>query len=172
MKIKKFRTIYTTFALLVAMSVMAGQANGALIGVSGDPSSFSIAPEIIDAPYHVLDDLTFNIGMQGFDEIQGFTTTVRHIHDYGVIEAGTLVDSHMIFLNSPGDLLITHYNVDWTFSGNIIGVMSDSSGIFEADSSFELGNPDTNYTTPFTFPSGYDSGPAAPFCVNSHESPV
>ncbi len=169
MKINKFRTIYTTFALLVAMSVMTGRANGALIDVSGPPSSFSyfsVEPEIlIAAPLHALDDVAINFGMQGFDEIRGFTTTVRHIHDYGVIEAGTLVDSHMIFLNSPGDWLLTHYNVDWTFSGNIIGVMSDRAGELEAASTFELGAPGTNYTTAFS-----GSGPAAPFPLRGMET--
>jgi len=158
MKIRKFRTIYTTFALLAAMSVMTGQANGALIDVTGELSSSGIAPEIIAAPIHALDDIAINLGMQGFDEIQGFITTVPHTHDFGVIEAGTLVDSHMIFLNSPGELLLTHYNVDWTFSGNIIGVMSDIGGFLEAASTFELGEPGTNYTTTFA-----GSGPAAPF---------
>ena len=170
MKIKKIRTIYTTFALLVAISGMVGQANGALIGISGPPSSLSIAPEIIAAPFNALDDVAFNFGMQGFNEIQDFTTTVPHIHDFGVIAPGTLVDSHMIFLNSWGDLFISHYEVDWTFSGKIIGVMSDICGYLEAASTFELGAPGTNYTVPFTLSTGFDSGPAAPFPLRGMET--
>ena len=164
MKIKKIRIIYITFALLVAMSVMAGRANGALIGVSGPLSNLSIPPAIIAPPYHALDDIAINVGMQGFDEIQDFTTTVPHAHDFGVIEAGTLVDSHMIFLNSPGGYFLSHYDVVWTFSGNIIGVMSDIGGYLEAASTFELGAPGTNYTV--TFPG---SGPAAPFLARGME---
>ena len=173
MKIKKFRTIYTSFALLVAISVMAGRANGALIGVSGPTSnlfglSTEILPEIIAAPLSALDDIAFNLGMQGFDEARGVLTTVPHTHDFGVIEAGTLVDSHMIFLNSPLDWYLSHSDVVWTFSGKIIGVMSDCWGYLEADSTFELGAPGTNYTVPFTLPD-FDSGPAAPFPLRGME---
>ena len=146
MKIRKFKTIYTTFALLVAISVMAGQANGALIGVSGDYSTMSIEPEIIAAPDDVLNNIVTNKGMQGFNEAQGvMTMDAYEVDGGGWIEAGTLVDSHMIFLNSPDDLFILHYNVDWTFSGNIIGVMSDIYGELEVDSTFELGAPGTDY---------------------------
>lgn len=102
--------------------------------------------------------------MQGFDEAQGVLTTVAHSTDGGSIAAGTLVDSHMIFLNSAGTTLLSHSNVDWTFSGIILGIMSDSGGNSEAASTFELGNPSTNYTT--TFPG---SGPAAPFSARGLE---
>jgi len=169
MKINKFRSIYTTFALLVVMSVMAGRANGALIGVSGPLSNMSISPAIIPAPLHVLDDIAMNFGMQGFNEAQGVLTGGPHTHDFGVIAPGTLVDSHMIFLNSPGDVFLTHYDVVWTFSGNIIGVMSDINGELEAASTSELGAPGTNYTLPFTLPN-FDSGDAAPFPLRGMET--
>ena len=170
MKIRKFKTIYTSFALLVAVSVLTGRANGALIGVSGPLSNLSIQPEIIAAPNHALDDIALNFGMQGFNEAQGVLTTVPHTHDFGVIAPGTLVDSHMIFLNSPDQWVINHYEVDWTFSGKIIGVMSDIGGYLEAASTFELGAPGTNYTMPFTLPTGFDSGPAAPFHLRGMET--
>jgi hypothetical protein len=165
-KMKKLRTIYITFAVLVAMSFMAGQANGDLIGVAGPNSSMGTAPAIIAAPPHALDDITTNTGMQGFDEAQGVLTTVAHSVDGGSIAVGTLIDSHMIFLNSEGSAFLSHYDVVWTFSDPIIGVMSDIGGTLEAASTFELGNPGTNYTV--TFPG---SGPAAPFHNRGMEGP-
>ena len=165
-KIKNLRTIYITFAVLVAMSFMAGQANGDLIGVSGPSSNLGTAPAIIAPPAHMLDDITTNTGMQGFDEAQGVLTTVAHAVDGGSIAVGTLVDSHMIFLNSAESALLSHYDVIWTFSDPIVGVMSDSGGNLEAASTFELGNPLTNYTVISS-----DSGPAAPFSNRGMEPP-
>ncbi len=57
----------------------------------------------------------------------------------GSIAAGTRVDSHMIFLNNPSSGTIFHNDVKWTFSGAILGVMSDSSGNLEAASTSILG---------------------------------
>jgi hypothetical protein len=103
--------------------------------------------------------------MQGFNEAQGILTTVAHAVDGGVIAAGTYVDSHMIFLNSAGGASLRHYDVVWTFSDPILGVMSDIGGSLEAASTFELGAPGTNYTA--TFPG---SGPAAPFSNRGMEA--
>jgi len=168
---KKLKIIYITFAVLLAMSVMAGQANGALIGVSPTPptplSSAGTAAAIIGAPSDALDDLVTNTGMQGFNEAQGVLTTVAHAVDGGSIAAGTLVDSHMIFLNSLGSGVLSHFGVVWTFDNPIIGVMSDRGGLLEAASTFELGNPATNYTVV----SG-SSGPAAPYPARGLESMV
>ena len=55
--------------------------------------------------------------------------------------------------------------MDWTFAGTILGVMSDSGGIREAASTFELGAPGTNYTVTFV-----GSGPAAPFGARGLEA--
>ncbi len=159
----KLKIIYITFAVLVAMSFMAGQANGALIGVSGPPSTGAGSgggglAAIWAAPTDALDNFVTTTQMRGFNEAQGVLTTVAHAVDGGSIAAGTLVDSHMIFLNSLGSNALKHYSVVWTFDNPIIGVMSDIGGTMEAASSFELGNPLTNYTVTFA-----GSGPAAPF---------
>jgi hypothetical protein len=125
------------------------------------------SPSIIAAPLHALDDITTNTGMEGFDEAQGVLTTVAHLIDGGgTIPINTLVDSHMIFLNSSGTARLSHINVDWTFSAPIFGIMSDINGNYEAASTFELGNPATNYTA--TFPG---SGAAAPFSNRGMEPP-
>ena len=147
----------------------SSSAHAALLSVTpgSTTAAGTAAPAaIIAAPQNALDDAATNSGMQGFDEVQNFVTTVDHAVDGGgVIAAGTRVDSHMIFLNSAGGTLLEHFNVEWTFSGNILGVMSDSRGELEAASTFELGNPGTNYTTVFA-----GSGPAAPFAARGLES--
>lgn len=152
--------------LFAAATLIAGTstAHASIISVVGPNSNLGAAPSIIAAPTDALDDIVTNTGMQGFDEAQSVTTTVAHAHDFGVIPEGTIVDSHMIFLNSLGNTRLSHYEVFWTFDGDILGVMSDGLGNLEAASTFELGSPTTNYTV--TFPS---SGPAAPFTARGME---
>lgn len=140
--------------------------NAAIIGVTGPNSSAGTAPAIIAAPTDILDDIVFNTGMEGFNEASGVVTTVAHsIDGGGTIPIGTLVNSHMIFLNSAGSASLSHTDVVWTFDGAILGVMSNGNGSFEAASTFELGNPLTNYTVTFA-----GSGPAAPFSNRGLES--
>jgi hypothetical protein len=74
---------------------------------------------------------------------------VAHGIDGGAIPAGSFVDSHMIFLNTEGNTRASHNDVLWTFSGPILGIMSDKPGNLEAASTFELGAPGTDYDAPF-----------------------
>jgi hypothetical protein len=143
----------TLLFLCFALSV-----NAALISVSGPNSSLGTAPAIIGAPTDALDNIVTNTGMQGFDEVQGFTLIAPLDVDGAVdIPTGTVVNSHMIFLNSDGLTAVSHDDVDWTFDGTILGVMSDNSGTAETSSSSFLGNnPGTNY-------------PAAPFANRGFE---
>ena len=136
---------------LVAGAV-ASPVHAELLSVSGPNSQLAgTAPSIIAAPVFALDGFAANTGMQGFDEAQGLLTTANHYVDGGsFIAAGTRVDSHMIFLNSAGPAAIVQLGVVWTFSGTILGVMSDTHGTLEAASTFELGNAGTTYGT-FTF---------------------
>ena len=161
----KLTAILSASLLLLCAAMLPVPAAALLISASGPTSNLGTAAMIIAAPAHSLDDMVTNSGMQGFNEAQGVLTTVAHTTDGGIIAAGTLVNSHMIFLNSAGGTSLFHYGVSWTFDGMIIGVMSDQSGTLEAASTFELGNPATNYTT--TFPG---SGPAAPFNARGLET--
>lgn len=130
----------------LAIAVMTvGTASAAIIGVSGPNSSVGTAASIITAPSNVQDDNVFNSGQQGFDEAQGVITSQAFDVYGGSIAAGTRVDSHMIFLNSQGNTAVGHYNVEWTFSGTILGVMADIWGNHEAASSGELGAAATVY---------------------------
>jgi len=156
---------FSIIAAVGLMFVLYGQADAAITSVAGGPSSAGTLPAFIGAPAHALDDLVFNTGMEGFDEAQSVVTTAAHgIDGGGTIPVGSLVDSHMIFLNSQGTGGLTHNNVLWTFDGMIIGVMSDYNGNLESASTFELGNPATNYTVPFGV-----SGPAPPFPARGME---
>jgi hypothetical protein len=149
------RALAASCALAIALP---GAASAALLGVSGPVSSAGTGPAIIGAPSDALDDLVTNTGMQGFDEAQQVTLASNILVDGGGIAAGTRVDSHMIFLNSQGRSRLSHFNVDWTFTGTILGIMSDGQGQFEAASTSQLGAPGTNYTVP-----SLGTGPAPPF---------
>lgn len=161
--------MYSRFSFafaLVIFSLTTENLDAAIIEVAGEPSSRGVMPALIPGPPHILDNLVVNSGMQGFNEAQGVTTSFDYFTDSGAIPAGTLVNSHMIFLNTPGLQSIAHHGVEWTFDGPIIGVMSDSRGNLEADSSVELGLPETNYTLVFI-----GSGRAAPFDGRGLEEP-
>lgn len=155
------RTSLATVAVLVILALVALPARADLILVTGPNSNLGTAPSIIGAPSDALDDLVVNSGMEGFDEAQDVTTTQAYEMDGSVwLPAGSTVDSHMIFLNSQGSTSLTHRDVDWTFTGTILGVMSDSGGTLEAASTAELGAAGTNYTV----------GPgAAPFAARGFE---
>lgn len=135
---------------VLAIGLAATSAQATIIGVSGPNSSAGFAAEIIDAPSFVLDDGAINASQQGFNEAQGVTTTSAYsIDGGGLIDVGTQVDSHMIFLNRDGSGMIEHLNVVWTFSSAILGVMSDRAGNYELASTPELGAAGTNYPTAF-----------------------
>ncbi len=162
-KRRRFGLVSTTAVTLLALAAMA-PANAALVSVSGPNSSAGQAAAIIAAPENATDDSVTNLGMQGFNEQIGVILSQAYTHDYGTLAAGTRVDSHMIFLNGTGSLL-GHFNVEWEFDGEIIGVMSDRYGTYEAASTGELGAPGTNYTMPI---SGGDQ--VAPFNARGFEA--
>ncbi len=132
--------------IVAGLALSATGVQAKLIDVTGPASTAGALAEIIAAPAGVLNGNVLNDGQQGFDEAQGVTTSVVHNMDNGrSIAIGTTVDSHMIFLNRNGNSRIDHNDVIWTFSGEILGVMSDRGGLLEAASTFELGAAGTNY---------------------------
>ena len=146
------KTFHNIALTLCGFCVSLG-AQASLTGVSGPLSNFGDAASIISAPADVRDDAAYNTAQQGFDEIQGYTLLSDLTVDGGSILAGNMIDSHMIFLNSgPGNSgsLLEHFNVEWNFSGDILGVMSDSSGVLEASSSSFLGAAGTIYPGAFS----------------------
>lgn len=119
-----------------------------------------LGQDIISPPASVIDDPpgAVNNHQQAFDERQDVSLPVNVVVDGGFIPAGTIVDSHMIFLNTEGASIVSDKGVVWTFDGNIIGVMSDQGGTFEAASSTILGAPATTYPGPFPA-RGMEMGP-------------
>jgi hypothetical protein len=139
-----------------------------IVDVQGGWSNVRVFPSIIDAPPAVLDNDVMNQGMQGFNEAQDVITSVDHAHDGGFIPAGSLVDSHMIFLNSEHNYRWFR-DVKWVFDGVIIGVMSDNWGRLEHASTFELGNPSTIYpAAPFQY-RGLERNDGYSFTSNPNE---
>lgn len=160
-----FKNIQKAAIAALALAVSAGfPAQAAIVSFSGGTSTAAGLPGAsvmqIAAPSSVLDDAAFNTGIQGFDEKQGVLLSALGIEvDSGFVGGGMRVDSQMIFLNSEaltggcpgGGSCIEHgagvnANVaSFTFSGMILGVMSDSSGNLEVASSAILGAVGTVY---------------------------
>lgn len=140
------KTILGASALALTLPSMA---SAAIVSVNDVLSSDGDAAAIISAPASVEDDTTTNTAQQGFNEKQNVTVTTAFNYDGGSLTVGDVVDSHMIFLNSDGNGGLTHNGVEWTFSGNIIGVMLDAGGLDEAASNDEFGAMGTLYPGAF-----------------------
>lgn len=137
----------------LALTAFAAPANATLISVTGPQSALGGTPSIIAAPANVKDAGAWNLAPQGFDEVQNYLLTKDIAVDHGKIAAGTMVSSHMIFFNNSSALGLTpnqDLRVQWTFEGDILGVMSDVYGRKEIATSSFLGAPGTIYpTVPF-----------------------
>lgn len=109
-----------------------------------------LGQNIIPAPASVVDDAVDggaeNTNQEGFLEASDVTlASDLEVDGAADIPAGTVVTSHMIFLNTPDSGVTTDANVVWTFDGPILGVMSDKNGTLEDASNAELGAPGTVY---------------------------
>ena len=120
-------------------------AGAAILAVDGPPSSRGEAAAIIEAPPSVHDDAFFADAMRGFDERQGVVLRKKLLVDGGSVAAGTAVDSHLIFLSPYPDHPTRHVAVTWRFSGQVLGVMSDTHCSLQMLSDPLLGNPGTQY---------------------------
>jgi len=138
----------TLLSALTAFA-LATPASAALLSVIGGPSTLGTAATIIAAPADVGDDAAINTGLQGFNEVIGHVLAAAvAVSGGGFIAAGTRVDSHMIFLNTEGNVF-NEANAAWTFDGIILGTMQDIGGNDEAASNAFLGNPGTIYPGAF-----------------------
>ncbi len=131
-----------------------------LFGVThtGGNAELLDGPDAIPAPPSV-EDLSpgaENLGQQAFDERQCVTLTAPLAVDDGELPAGTVVDSHMVFLN-PVDGVLLDTTETWTFVTPIIATMSDAGGELEAASNAVLGAPGTTYPDAF-LARGLESG--------------
>lgn len=121
------------------------QADAAILDVSSNTSSTGDVAQIIAAPDYVINRSVAYDAQLGFNEQRGVVLTSDLAVDGGTISKGQRVDSHMILLNTPGSELVKHLNVDWTFDGTILGVMSDPNGVLETASTPILGATGTFY---------------------------
>lgn len=133
MKMKKI-------ALFASALLMSMQAQAAI--VSG--------PDII-AAVSVQEDSPTNRAQQGFNEKQGVVLNRDISVDGGTIAKGTAVDSHLIFLNTQGGTRADDRQ-KWTFSGTILGVMSNRNGSLMNDSNDLLAAFNDYFTTGSTLP--------------------
>ena len=125
-----------------------------LASAGGVQADLIAGQDIIAAPASVLDVAPgwTNNQQQAFNERQGVTLAADLAVDGGWIPSGTVVDSHMIFLNpAVGDRNAFDQNVLWTFSDVVLGVMSDRRGRLERASSAILGAPGTTYPGAFAY---------------------
>jgi hypothetical protein len=147
-----------SWVLFVIATVLAFSlpGNAALISVTGPNSLLGDPAAIISAPADITDSGAFNTAMQGFDELQDVVLPRDIMTDQGVIPAGTTVRSHMIFLKRANALVPSNNNqanVQWTFDGWVIGVMSDRHGSYELASTDVLGvTATTTYPTGTSYP--------------------
>jgi hypothetical protein len=134
-----------------------------VLGIVSVASAAITAGNQIAAPASVIDDPpgATNSVIEGFDQAQGVLLTAPLNVDGGAIPAGTVVDSHMIFLNTTGVVFASDTST-FTFDKPILGVMSDRLGTLEAASNALLGALGTTYPGSFGArgmePNGGNSG--------------
>lgn len=132
------------------MFLASSLSRASLISVTGDGQILTTPPA------KVKNGQVTNDHQQGFNELQdviipaGLNGGLGLLVDNGVyIAPGTEVSSHMIFLNQinheGADPKLNDVGINWTFDGQILGVMSDRDGAEEAASTWLLGNPATIY---------------------------
>lgn len=120
-------------------------------GYSIAQATLSSGPAIISAPAIISDDApgAVNTQQQAFDERQEVTLTEDVRCDTSIIPAGEVVNSHMIFFNTQFLSPETDANRTWTFEDEIICVMSNRNGLYQAQTDHFLGAPGTSYPGPF-----------------------
>lgn len=124
----------------VAAFLIAGGASAATVSATGD---FLQIPQ----PLSVTNGTpTSNTNILYFNELQGVTLAADLFTDGGgKIDAGTVVDSHMFYLNrDQSSNGVISRGGTLTFATDILGTMSDTHGTLLVASDF-LGAP-TNYT--------------------------
>lgn len=145
----KLKTILGASALALTLPTFASAAIVSAVGADAFGAGGSGAASIV-TPADVLEDGASNTAQQGFDEVQNHTTLQAYSYlDNALmtqsLAAGSVIDSHMIFLNTDGSARADHEDVTWTFTGKIIGLMANRNGSMEIASSAELGAAGVTY---------------------------
>lgn len=149
--IAKKRYPITSWCLVAILGLSATPTTkAALISVAGS-GVFVPPPGLVGGGDG---DLAHDTKQMGFNEKQGVFLAGPLTVDGGTIAPGVFVDSRMILFNhsDDGDLSPATAIATWTFSGTILGVMSDTGGLLESASSAFLGAPGT---VGYPAPGGY-----------------
>lgn len=135
--------------MLCNISIVTLRFAAATILSLGAAHAATISGVPIITPTSIGEDDPTNKEIQGYNEIVGYTllSDLRVDTNFiggddadGFISAGTVVDSHVLFLNSKGSKKISD-RVTVTFSEKILGVMTDRRGAFMFASDDFLGGP-------------------------------
>ncbi len=146
-----FAFAMTTPASALIVSVTGGTSfiGG---GFSSPGTSTGVFAAEIAAPLSATNNTVTNIAMQGFEEKQGVLLSSNlnvdnnsKMSNGGIVSAGQMVNSQLIFLNGATGHFLRQENVLWTFDGEILGVMSDGQGTLEVNSTALLGAVGTIY---------------------------
>lgn len=135
--------LYIAAVAVIALGAGFGIAQATLTG----------GPSIISAPDVIADDPpegAVNDRQEAFDERQAVTLTQEIQCDSTILEPGEVVSSHMIFYNTRGVGITSDANRTWTFEDEIVCVMSNRNGLYQAQTDNLLGAPGTSYPGPFS----------------------
>jgi len=135
------RPLLGLLVLVVALGTGIGVVHGMLLNSTG----------VIDPPAIISDDEpgATNNRQQAFLEREQVTLLEDVRCSNTTISAGEVVDSHMIFYNTPFLSPETDANRVWKFDGEVICVMAERSGLLQALTDHYLGAPGTSYPGPF-----------------------
>ncbi|MFQ5470118.1 MAG: hypothetical protein ACE5EH_07390 [Gammaproteobacteria bacterium] len=136
-------SIWQFLVIPVLLYAIIADSESAIVSATNDQK----LERMIPAPESIIDDFpgVENRYQQGFNEAQNVTLLRKLAVTGGYIPAGTVVNSHMIFMNTPGWRRIDEKNIAWIFDGEILGVMTDAHGSHELLSNSILGAPNTTY---------------------------
>lgn len=135
-----------TLTLALGVFLAAGAANAATITAN------NLTSEVIPAPGAINDDSPGNnTTVKAFEEAVGIILADDLANTLPTIDAGTAVDSHMLFLNRVDtDTTRARVNYSFTFSEAIVGLIIGTTNInntsFGTNGFPLLGAPGTTYS--------------------------
>lgn len=137
-------SLFRRAAIALFATVMATSASASIVGFNAAEVKIIPAPALVNN--NTPGDNDF---LLAFNEAQSVTLGAALTTDQGTIAAGTLVDSHMVFLNrsdrKTGNANLISVDTEIQFGGTVLGTMSDQNGGLRMVPSDFLGGPVTTY---------------------------
>ncbi|MBL4810453.1 MAG: hypothetical protein JKY43_10410 [Phycisphaerales bacterium] len=136
-----------TKTAVITLVAMSGVALGGIVSIEGGIVKNN--PDIND-PQYGYGEANY---VQGFAELQGITLTQDIVIQLGdgsmsVLQAGTVVDSHMVYYDPEGELTTDINDIEIQFSSEILGLIVLDLEI--ASTNGLLGLAGLNYANPST----------------------